>query len=169
MNVYKATLNLTENALSVEKVNITSGVKLKAGEGVLLKNTGSTEKTFSFVATTGASSLTKNDLKGVTIRTATSVLKSNTYYDCSHIMVLKKGTNQFGSYTGEAMPANKAFVPYTPSGSAPSAIRIVEIDNNATALNNIENSERGTKFIQNGHMYILRNGIIYDVMGNKVK
>ena len=52
-------------------------------------------------------------------------------------------------------------VPY----SAPS-LRIIE---NATDIKNIEGNEAAVKFIQNGQLFIKKNGIVYDVTGAIVK
>lgn len=56
--------------------------------------------------------------------------------------------------------------------SAPSAIRIVDEDNNATNATNIQGIEankKSIKFIDNGQIYILREGIVYDALGRIVK
>ena len=165
LSVYKAKLNGAQNALSISKVE--NGTKLKAGEGVLLKSSSDSEKAFTFGVTTGAVALSDNDLKGITIRTYASNLKSS--YSCSHIMVLKGGTNQFGSYTGDWMPANKAFVPFTPEAGAPSVLRIIEEEDNATKIDSVEQGEVIIKFVKNGQLLIERKGIIYDVMGRRIE
>ena len=48
--------------------------------------------------------------------------------------------------------------------SAP--IRIIE---NTTNIDNVEANEDAIKFIQNGQMFIKKNGIVYDMMGNIVR
>ena len=59
----------------------------------------------------------------------------------------------------------KAFLKVTDS-SAPSIIRII---GNATNIENIEGNETAVKFFQNGTMYILRDGVTYDMTGRAVK
>ncbi len=48
--------------------------------------------------------------------------------------------------------------------SAP--IRIIE---NATNIQNIEGQEKAVKFIQNGQIYIQKNGVVYDAMGRVIR
>ena len=55
-------------------------------------------------------------------------------------------------------------------GSAPSNIREIPMSPNTTTdLENVATSENVVKFIENGQLYILRNGIVYDAMGRAVK
>ena len=41
--------------------------------------------------------------------------------------------------------------------------------NNATNIENVESQEKAVKFIQNGQLYIQKNGVVYDAMGRVVK
>ncbi len=77
---------------------------------------------------------------------------------------------------GSSLPANRAYIDmasvpeYNPS-QAP-GVRIVEIalnENNATDIQNIEGCEKAVKFFQNGNLYILRDGVVYDAMGKMVR
>ena len=49
--------------------------------------------------------------------------------------------------------------------SAP-ALRIVE---NATDIQNIEANETAVKFIENGKLFIKKNGVVYDAIGTVVR
>ena len=73
---------------------------------------------------------------------------------------------------GFNMPAHKAYLKIAesdlPSG-APSAFFIFGEDQNATWLNNLQGVEGSLKFWHEGHMYILRDSIIYDATGKKVR
>ena len=44
-----------------------------------------------------------------------------------------------------------------------------EDTNGATNINNVEGQEQAVKFIQNGQMFIKKNGVVYDMMGHIVR
>ena len=67
------------------------------------------------------------------------------------------------------IPAGKAYLVYNGSLSAPSVIRIVDEENNATNLSNIGATDEAVKFIQDGKLYIKRNGVTYDAMGHAIR
>ena len=48
----------------------------------------------------------------------------------------------------------------------PAPIRIIE---NATNIQDIEGQEKAVKFIQNGQIYIQKNGVVYDAMGRVIR
>ena len=157
LKVYRAQLvNTTLTAYEVTG-------KIKADEGVLLKATEGA--TYTFDETTGATAIENNSLKGTSIRDLRTALQGNATY----MMVLAGGTNTFKSYTADYLPANKAYILYTPIQGAPSIISLVEEESNATNINNIESSEEAVKFFQNGKLFIKKNGIVYDMMGTIVK
>ena len=52
---------------------------------------------------------------------------------------------------------------------APAAIRIVEEGQDATNLQNLEANEQAVKFIENGQLFILRDGITYDALGRAIR
>lgn len=64
--------------------------------------------------------------------------------------------------------AHKAYLALNelPAG-APS--RILFNENNATNIQNVEGNEKAVKFIENGILYILREGVVYDATGRMVK
>lgn len=47
--------------------------------------------------------------------------------------------------------------------------RILFHDNNATNIQNVEGAEKAVKFMENGQLYILKNGVVYDAMGKTVR
>ena len=69
---------------------------------------------------------------------------------------------------GFSMPAHKAYLKYTAS-SAPARFYIFNGENNATWLNSLEGVEGTVKFLHEGNIYILRDSIIYDATGRKVR
>ena len=42
-------------------------------------------------------------------------------------------------------------------------------ENNATNIENVEGQEKAVKFIQNGQIYIQKNGVVYDAMGRVIR
>ena len=159
LKVYKAQLVGT----TLTAYEITGNIK--AGEGVLLK-ANTTASNYTFVETDDeVDALENNSLKGTSIRNLRTTLQGNETY----LMVLASGTNTFKSYTADYLPANKAYILYTPIQGAPSIISLVEEENNTTNINNIEYSEEAVKFFQNGKLFINKNGIVYDALGRIVK
>ena len=48
-------------------------------------------------------------------------------------------------------------------------LRIIEANNGATNIENVEANEEAVKFIQNGQLFIKKNGVVYDMMGAAVR
>ncbi|MBQ7672755.1 MAG: hypothetical protein IJS49_06735, partial [Paludibacteraceae bacterium] len=68
--------------------------------------------------------------------------------------------------------AHKAFlaVPvltYQENFLAPS--RILFNENGATGIENVEGQEKAVKFIENGQIYIRKDGVVYDAMGRVIR
>lgn len=55
------------------------------------------------------------------------------------------------------------------SGSAPSQLRIVLEENNTTDINSLKAEGEAVKFFENGQLYILRDGVVYDATGRAVR
>lgn len=73
---------------------------------------------------------------------------------------------------GEVTVAStKAYFKLPASSLAPSALRIVEAENTSTDLSNVQEFEGANvqKFVENGKLYILREGVVYDVTGKVVR
>ncbi len=64
--------------------------------------------------------------------------------------------------------STRAYVKVTDPNAAP-ALRIVEAGNEATDFQNIEGNETAVKFIENGKVLILREGVVYDMTGRVVR
>ena len=160
VDVHYATL--AGNTLTAHLV---SSGKIKAGEGVLLKSAESA--TYPFYATTDATTLgTANDLFGTPEAYNTEDdLEDYTFY------VLGNGGDGIGFYRFEGtIPANKAFLMVDGAFSEAPMIRFVtEEENNATSIQDLQSSDEAVKFIENGQLLILRDGIIYDLLGRIVK
>ncbi len=70
---------------------------------------------------------------------------------------------------GFTMPAHKAYLKLAKSAGAPAAFYLFNGENNATWLNSLEGVEGTVKFMHEGNIYILRDSIIYDATGRKVR
>lgn len=79
----------------------------------------------------------------------------------------------FGLYAGTTLGAYKAYMNAADrpeAALAPDRIQfIIEGENNATNIENIESTDKAVKFIENGRILILRDGITYDALGRIVK
>lgn len=71
--------------------------------------------------------------------------------------------------TEAIVPVGKAYLELPGSAPAPSIIRIVDEENGATNLESIEAFDEAVKFIQNGKLYIKKNGVVYDMLGTVVR
>ena len=65
--------------------------------------------------------------------------------------------------------STRAYLKMENAGGAPAALRIIEAENGATAMENLEATEVAVKFVENGKLYILREGVVYDMTGKVVR
>lgn len=116
-----------------------------------------------------------NKLKGLeTAGETTGAGVGGKYYrltwDGSDVNTLGFG---WGAEDGAAfnISADKAYLALTSESAlaAPSLLRIVEEDQNATDIESIEANEKVVKFIENGRILILRDGITYDALGRVIR
>ena len=74
---------------------------------------------------------------------------------------------------GVELQPNRAYLKVDNSklsaNGAPAAFFLIDDENNATWLNNLKGVNSTLKFWHEGHMYILRDSIIYDATGKKVR
>ena len=90
----------------------------------------------------------------------------------SNKYVLANQAQGVGFYTMEddlIVPCGKAYLVHGTGGDAPSVIRIVDEENNATSIKAINADNNAVKFIENGTLYILREGVVYDALGRMVR
>ena len=158
---YKASLSPEGDVLNLSSI---SGV-IPAGVGIILGGTAGATATISYTGE-DATSVSGNVLRGTTSSQTTTSLYSEgqTFY------AYDKSDNKFKIYNGTNFPANKAyFIVESGAGSAPSAIRIEFEENNATSIDAIEANEKAMKFIENGKLLILKDGVVYDATGRVVR
>ena len=79
--------------------------------------------------------------------------------------------NEFHLLTGDATATVNQYKAYIrmAKNDIPSTAPALRIIENTTNINNIEAVEDAVKFIQNGKLYIKKNGVVYDAMGATVK
>lgn len=149
-----------EETITVNKVE---GNKVPANEGVLLYS--ESLASCHVTATTDAPALDGNILQYTTARTARPA--SGTTY------ALNGDEGCFQEYTGNYIPANKAYVhiPAAEPGSAPKRLRlVVEGTNTATGMEAISGqSVISRKVVEDGQLVIIRDGVKYNVQGQIIK
>ncbi len=140
---------------------------------------GAAEGTYDLVFTTGGVAPTANSLlvgSDEAVMTNTLVSGDHIYYGLS--LNSAGEASSVGFYwmaaNGAAFEngAHKAFlaVPvltYQEAFLAPA--RILFNENGATGIENVEGQEKAVKFIQNGQIYIQKNGVVYDAMGRVIR
>lgn len=137
---------------------------IPAGTGVLLFNEDSEATVTLSLATSGdAADVTGNALKATTKADGTlASFETNTW-------ALGEGS-QFLNYTGTAYIHNRAYIVHTkPAGVR--AMRIVFAEDETTAIDNavIKTSASEGKFLENGKIVIVKNGVKYNVVGLRIK
>ena len=72
--------------------------------------------------------------------------------------------------TPATVPVGKAYLEFDEEiASAPSALRLVDEENNATNIENINDNNQAVKFIENGQLLIRKDGVVYDTMGRVIR
>jgi len=87
---------------------------------------------------------------------------------------MSEGEANVGFYkltSDHTLGANKAYLetPGNVATSAPCVRLVFDEENNATAVEQFEANDEVQKFIQNGQLFIRKNGVTYDLMGRTVK
>lgn len=144
--------------------------KVPARTGLLISGTSAeVPATFGTIST----DVSNNKLVGCIIDT--KIQNANPHKTTIYVLVDNDGIAEFqnvASYvasTDVTIPANKAYLDLDGITLAPSALRIVDEENNATGIENIESGEKVVKFIKNGRILFKKNGIVYDALGRIVK
>lgn len=155
---YKAALNAEGDALELTSL---SGI-IPANAGIILAGTKGAEYTITYTAE-NATTITENILEGTTAEvTRTSIQTQENFY------AFDKTDNTFKKYTGINFPANRAYF-QTGATLAPSAIRIIDENNDATNIDAIEATDEAVKFILDGKLFIKKDGVVYDALGRVVR
>ena len=136
-----------------------------AGEGLMVKGTAGNIFTIQTAGEAGTA-ISGNLLKGQTV---TGNVSATNHYVFGYVT---KTPSTYGFYalTAETeVQAGKAYLEYSAPTSAPSFLRIVEGEQSATGVENIEANDKAVKFIENGQLYILRDGVVYDTVGRVIR
>ena len=146
---------------------------IPANTPVVLTASASGEFTIhATLETPGTAASESNSLSGKATETLISNMSAE--IGTGTLMVLGvSAANRAGFYALQnavtTVRANRAYLIIPGGTSAPSAIRIVDEENNATNIEELEASETAVKFIENGKLLIKKNGIVYDMTGRMVK
>ena len=145
-----------------------------AGEGLMIKGTAG--ETFTIGVAVSGTAISGNLLKGQTTTgnvAASPESGAGTYHYVFGFKEQKSVVTEYGFYNlaaATSVPAGKAYLELTvEEQGAPSIIRIVDEENNATSIKALGSTEKAVKFIENGQLYILREGVVYDALGRKVR
>ena len=128
-----------------------------AGQGIILKGTEGATATIT-PSNAEADDFSDNELVGV----LTATTAEANYYALATID--QDGITKFHPCAGIEIPANKACMIIENANNAP--IRIIET---ATNIMNVDDVENSVKFVENGQLFIKKNGVIYNAVGAVVK
>ena len=152
-------------AANASSVTLTSVDKVPAGTPVVLRATETGSAIDVDVAAT-TDDVSDNLLK---IGDGVTAIGGSGKYD--YILMSDQAFHKVTS--ASALAAGKAYLhldaaPAAAAG-APSILLIEDEENNATNLENLNSTDNAVKFFENGQLYILKNGITYDLLGRIVK
>jgi len=165
-STFAADFNFTVSGAQAYKAKYQNGAivltevnTVAAGEGIILK--GTEGATVSIVPAEVADDFTDNELVGV----LEPVYAEGSYYVLATLD--NDGITKFHPCPGVEIPANKAFIIIDDVNNAP--VRIVFAENGATNIEQLDGSEKAVKFFENGNLFFLRNGVVYDATGRVVR
>ena len=136
----------------------------------MVKTTATEDKTYQIIGYAKGAATTNT-----TIGLLTGVIEENTKIPLNSYILAsnKNGVQAFHKVTTNAMTAqlNKAFL--TLPTSASTARSIIFIEDEATSINEIFGAEESVanngKFVENGKVIIVKNGVKYNIAGQIVK
>lgn len=137
---------------------------IPAATGVLLYGETPNIKVNLPVATTGSNA----DVNGNSLKPTTLADGSLAEME-ANVWALGDG-NEFLRYTGEAFIHNRAYLVHEqPAGAK--AMRVVFAGEETTGLDNVVSKESACdgKFLENGNIVIIKNGVKYNVAGQVIK
>ena len=149
------------DAMQLQKVAET-GQTIPAGAGVIFK------------ASVTPFTLTPSNADAVSVegnRLEGSDESISTLTNC-YVLSCENNVVGFYHYTASMLNPHKAYIIYAPnSGSqAPRHLRFVfNGEQTATGVENVQGNVQSIKVIENGVLYIIKNGVKYNAMGQEVK
>ena len=145
---------------------LAEGTPLEAGKPYIFKATTSELTIIADGTTVDAPQIGANGLTG----TFTDIAAGGNLVD-NYIIAENK---VWVAGTGATLPANRAYinsssVPTTPQAQIPGRRRVCMGENAATGFDNITTGENHTiKFIENGQLIIIRDGVKYNAQGQRL-
>jgi len=167
-NVEAYVAEVSSNALNLTKI-AGKGQTIPADNAVILKSTV-TPFTLSISDAAAVSITATNNLHGVDADTEIASVVSGTCYVLSG-----NSTDGVGFFVYKApnqLQAHKAYIDLNGSGMAQAPRRMPFVFNGeqtATGVENVQGNVQSTKVIENGVLYIIKNGVKYNAMGQEVK
>lgn len=147
------------------------GSVIPANAGVLMK--GNPNGIYRFVASDGeAPDMSGNVLVGCPVRTDISSVAATNDIFCLRYSELFSMTGFF-LYSGQYIPAGKAYLPLPKEGPTPAPNRRLRFVIGHSTPTGVENVQRDnvqcTKVIENGQLLIRRGDAVYTIQGARVK
>lgn len=143
-----------------------------AGEGLMLK--GDNGATITIPVAASGDAISGNKLVGCP--SGATITSSSPNYTNIYVLAANGSTAQFENIkdyvdanTSLSLGAGKAYLNLEGITLAPGALGIEFEEDNATKLEALAETNKVEKFIRNGQLYILRDGITYDALGCIVK
>ena len=158
VEAYKAVIS--GDALNLTKVAV-AGQTIPANNAVILKST--VQNYTLAVSAATSSTYDNNSLQGSDVAMATP---TNCY-----VLSGEGGVVGFYQYSAANLKAHKAYVIYSGASLAPKRLRFVfNQEQTTTDIEGIQPSDvRSQKVIENGVLYIIKNGVRYNAQGQIVK
>lgn len=173
ISAYKAVYSNEGNDEVLNLTELSDGI-IPANAGVILHGTAGETFTFSLTDATPATDMNDNMLVGCAVRTDISGVAASNDIFCMRYSELF-GITGFFLYTGQYIPAGKAYLPVPKDpGAAPASRRVRFVFNNENVATGVEQEANMQttvchKVIENGRLIIIRNGIRYTAEGLRVE
>ena len=157
--------SVDDNAITLAEIPLTSTQHIiPANTGVLI-NADEGNYLFEYTATNPTA--VSSEFDGVVTATTVESLSVPSGSSC-YVLGANSGIVGFYLFSG-TLAAYKAYLVTTTVSNAPGMRFIIEENNGATDINNVTSAEKAVKFIENGKLYILRDGVVYDLTGRMVR
>jgi len=168
LKAYKAAY---DNSGDEEVLTLTEVSVIPAGAGVILRGAAGTDYSFA-LSTADDPDMDGNSLVGCPVRTDVSAVRENNDIFCMRYSESFSMTGFF-LYEGQYVPAGKAYLALpkqNQQSGAPRRVRfVINEEQTATALENVNASMDTVKFIENGQLFIRRGEAVYNLQGVRVK
>ena len=146
------------DAMQLQKV-AEAGQTIPAGAGVIFK------------ASVTPFTLTPSDADAVSVegnRLEGSDASIATLSNC-YVLSCENNVVGFYHYTASMLNPHKAYIIYVPNSGNQAPRRLRFVFDQATGVDNVQGNVQSTKVIENGVLYIIKNGVKYNVQGQEVK